>query len=68
VFNLNEDGTFEISHDDATRKYLLSHVNDNIFQNLDSKTISLSSYDSDKLIHKNEMDIAKKNTVIDELI
>jgi hypothetical protein len=44
VFNLREDGTFEIRHDDATRKYLLSHVNDNVFQNLESKTLSLRSY------------------------
>lgn len=43
-FNL-ADGKFDIVHDDATRKYLMSHVNDNVFQNLNSKTLSVRSYD-----------------------
>jgi hypothetical protein len=43
AFSLN-DSRFEITHDDATRKFLMSHINDNLFQNMTNK-ISLSSYD-----------------------
>lgn len=44
-FNLTEDGKFEINHDHATRKYLMSHVNDNVFQNINAKLLSALSYD-----------------------
>jgi hypothetical protein len=45
------DGKFEISHDAATRKHLMSHVNDNVYQNI-THTVSLRSYDTNKKLHK----------------
>lgn len=62
------DGKFEINHDDATRKLLMSHVNDNVYQNINSKTISLRSYDQDKKFHKSELDAEKKSEIIEEVI
>ena len=66
VFNL-ENGKFEISHDNATRRFLMSHINDNVFQNINSK-ISLRSYDADHKFHKNALDLTRKQEIIDEII
>jgi len=62
------DGKFEITHDDATRRELMRHVNDNVYQNLNIKTMSLRSYDQDKKFHKIELEETKKIEVIDSLI
>lgn len=35
---------FEITHDDATRRFLMSHINDNVYQNIENK-LSVRSYD-----------------------
>jgi len=51
-----ENGKFEINHDNATRKYLMSHINDNVFQNINSKIMSVRSYDKDHKFHKNALD------------
>ena len=61
------DGKFEISHDAATRKHLMSHVNDNVYQNI-THTVSLSSYDTDKKLHKIALEPEKKEEIINEVI
>ena len=43
---------FEINHDDATRRFLMSKINDNVYQNLNSKVISVRSYDKDDKFFK----------------
>lgn len=62
------DGKFEIKHDDATRRELMRHVNDNVFQNINSKTLSLRSYDQDKKFHKIELEDSKKAEIIEAVL
>jgi Fe2+ transport system protein B len=68
TFAITETGTFEISHDDSTRRHLMSHINDNVFQNLNSKTISLRSYDEDKKFNKAALEPEKKQDIITEVL
>lgn len=46
---------FEITHDNATRRFLMSQINDNVYQNIDKK-LSVRSYDTDQKFHKAAMD------------
>eukprot|EP00347_Sterkiella_histriomuscorum_P021408 403334078 len=62
-----KDGKISITQDTATRKYLMSHLNDNVFQNID-KVFSLKSYDEDMKFHKHEMKQQKKEEIAQELI
>jgi hypothetical protein len=43
AFSLDNE-QFEITHDDATRRFLMVHINDNVFQNIENK-LSVRSYD-----------------------
>ena len=61
------NGKLEIGQDNATRRALLSHVNDNVFQNI-SQRISLRSYDKDHHFHKSALDAAKKQAIITDVI
>ena len=61
------DGKFEIEQDNATRKVLMSHVNDNVFQNINKK-ISLRSYDQDHKFHKSAFDNEKKQAIIHDIV
>ena len=45
AFSLDSE-RFEITHDDATRRFLMTHINDNVFQNIENK-LSVRSYDQD---------------------
>lgn len=45
-----KNDVLEIEHDNATRKYLMSHLNDNVYRNL--KNMSVISYDSAHKIYK----------------
>lgn len=58
VFSISEDGKVSIKHDLATRKYLMSHINDNVLQNLTD--MSVISYDHDDKYHKSMIDPSKK--------
>ena len=49
----------EIEHDNATRKYLMSHLNDNIYRNL--KNMSVISYDSANKRFKQELKLETKS-------
>jgi phosphotransacetylase len=44
----------------------MSHLNDNVFQNIDR--ISLKSYDQDEKFHKDTFDLARKNKIADEIL
>ena len=46
----------------------MRHVNDNVFQNLSAKTLSLRSYDQDKKFHKIELEDSKKAEIIEAVI
>jgi len=66
AFSMEYD-RFEINHDDATRRFLMSHINDNVFQNIDKK-MSVRSYDQEQKYHKSAMQAEKKQEVIEEII
>jgi len=66
AFSLDYD-RFEITHDDATRKFLMSHINDNVFQNIEKK-ISLKSYDQEHKYHKSAMSMEKKEKLIEVIV
>ncbi len=57
----------EIEHDTATRKYLMSQLNDNVFQNID-KNISVKFYDKDIKYHKSELSQNKKAIIAAEIL
>ncbi len=42
----------------------MNHINDNVYQNIQTKTMSITSYDTDHKFHKHEMDIKKKESII----
>jgi hypothetical protein len=67
AFSLDSE-RFEITHDDATRRFLMAHINDNVFQNIDNKLLSVRSYDKDQKFHKSTLAPEKKFEVIDEII
>ena len=46
----------------------MSHINDNVFQNLNIKTISLRSYDEDKKFHKLALEPEQKQEIISEVL
>ena len=63
-----EGGVFEITHDESTRRYLMSHINDNVYQNITSKILSVRSYDKDEKFFKIALPSEKKQEIITELI
>lgn len=65
VFSL-ENGKIEINHDNATRKYLISHLNDNVLQNI--KEMSIVMYDKDIKYHKSSFDTLKKKDAIEKIV
>lgn len=68
VFSLH-DGKFEIDHnDEATRKLLMRSVNDNVFQNIQSKTLSVKTYDEDRKFHKMALDTQVKEAIAEEVV
>lgn len=60
VFDIS-NGQFKISQDSNTRKFLMSHLNDNVFQNIDK--LSVKIYDEDVKFHKHEMKQPKKELI-----
>ena len=60
------NGQFEVQHDAKTRKFLMRHINDNIWQNIE-RTISVSHYDQELKFHKVVMKEAKKLEIIEEI-
>ena len=63
-----KDGKLEINHDDATRRYLMSHINDNVYQNLNTKIISVRSYDKEDKFFKYAMPQEQKTDIVDDII
>ncbi|CDW91227.1 UNKNOWN [Stylonychia lemnae] len=65
VFEI-KDNKFYIQQDQATRKFLMSQLNDNVFQNIDK--ISIKIYDDETKFHKNEFTERKKEKIAQQLI
>ena len=63
-----EEGKLIINHDDATRRFLMSHINDNVYQNLNSKIISVRSYDKEDKFFKYALPQEQKMDIIDDII
>ena len=62
-----DTGRIEIDQSPATRRLLLSKLNDNIVQNI-GRRASVTSYDTDNKIHKSEFSDAKTDKTIEELL
>jgi hypothetical protein len=56
----------EIEHDNATRKYLMSHLNDNVYRNL--KNMSVISYDATQKLHKQQLNREKKQELAQGIV
>mmetsp|Transcript_23396 Transcript_23396/g.23025 ORF Transcript_23396/g.23025 Transcript_23396/m.23025 type:complete len:110 (-) Transcript_23396:254-583(-) len=57
-----------IDQNEATRKFLLSNLNDNIYQNLHRKKISVKPYDNSSKYHKEALKAQDKDNQVAEFI